>query len=808
MKQKTELAKKLIKSNLMIVLLIFVIVIPLTVLGLNGLSSAFLELSADRAASVEKDLVAQSEKNIDKIKSIFTNALKSKGMKLIQKDSASVGQMVEDSSFVLLRTFLQKNFKDDAEMIMATFFIEEDGEIKAWQYVSDRYPQGLEIPTEYNRKKKAWVAKYKGRKVFVPDADVLRVIKLNNPTVGLEKLTIIQKDGKKVVEEVYVSVIPIFEGLLGKELAEARKEEEAIGYLKYVLSLKEMQKTVKEEKAKIDAALEKFRVGNKNAADNTKKIGKQKLIQNIIINLVMALILIGLSAFIAKKSAHKITTPVKNLTKVAEKMARGDYKQEIVIETDDEIGILANTFKEMSGAILKRDEELKDINANLEDLVAERTSQLADEMKKIQNLLNNMKQAVFSVTESGEIVSPVSKYSEEIFIGDITSKSVYENVYKDMDVKGELYASMKTAMVAVYGEGDLQWDLMEDNLPMKVDFYPPSTDDMEDDPVSKILKVSYSPLWDDDDILEKIMFVIEDITELEALERAVASQRKNIEMIGQLASNDIEDVKDFFAGTHKLIASSFEVLKELRTEETPDQEKLILLFRNLHTIKGNARVFNMSIISGVTHVVESQVVELRDGVVGMDEPDPDDADAKPKTVQDVLEEVNSGCFDIQGAVQEYMDVAEKVFKVDNETRTKLIHGLHLNTANLEYKIGQLYKKDDPSLFVKGAKDVIRYEGLTRCFEDLRMSTKSLGLDEHAACVESISEGFEKIKTMDSIEVKDAEELLLNHYFNFKNLVKADSLPEHSISIVPCSSLPLSFLSSGVSSPWSREFRII
>jgi PAS domain S-box-containing protein len=81
--------------------------------------------------------------------------------------------------------------------------------------------------------------------------------------------------------------------------------------------------------------------------------------------------------------------PLLNLTEGATMIAAGNYQTRVAVTTDDEIGILANSFNQMAEAIAKRtcertqaQEALSRANSQLEQRVGERTAQLVAEISE------------------------------------------------------------------------------------------------------------------------------------------------------------------------------------------------------------------------------------------------------------------------------------------------------------------------------------------------------------------------------------------------------------------------------------------
>lgn len=110
-------------------------------------------------------------------------------------------------------------------------------------------------------------------------------------------------------------------------------------------------------------------------------INQSKLIfiQAMIVGLAITVVL---GSFIAKS----ITTPINDVTEKAEKMARGDFSQEVTVKADDEIGRLAYMFN------LLRTQ----LDATL--------SEVSGEKIKMETILKNMADGLIAVNSEGQII--------------------------------------------------------------------------------------------------------------------------------------------------------------------------------------------------------------------------------------------------------------------------------------------------------------------------------------------------------------------------------------------------------------------
>ncbi|MBI3509349.1 MAG: SpoIIE family protein phosphatase [Bacteroidetes bacterium] len=111
-----------------------------------------------------------------------------------------------------------------------------------------------------------------------------------------------------------------------------------------------------------------FEINQDEALENVYELRKQIILASSVFLLFIALI-----SFIL---GRQITKPITLLTEDASELATGNFDVEIKIKRKDEIGILAVGFKKMQVTIRKMIEELRHINANLEQKVEERTEEI------------------------------------------------------------------------------------------------------------------------------------------------------------------------------------------------------------------------------------------------------------------------------------------------------------------------------------------------------------------------------------------------------------------------------------------------
>ena len=241
-------------------------------------------------------------------------------------------------------------------------------------------------------------------------------------------------------------------------------------------------------------------------------------------------------------------------------------------------------------------------------VIDESNRKLRMQTAELSGLLNGMRQAVFAVNAELQVAAPVSRHAAVVFGCEMENAPILDTLFAQIDRTGDLYSRVMTVLLTVYGADELQWEMLCDQLPDRIEYLRPQ----DDAPTLRTLDITYSPLWNADGALDRIIFAVTDATEKIALQAAIeqerSSNRQTLQRLEQLAACDPTALEIFFANTVIALKRMDEAIRGEQVKQETVQE----IFRHAHTIKGNARVLGLTGVIEAAHRFESKIAALRD----------------------------------------------------------------------------------------------------------------------------------------------------------------------------------------------------
>ena len=290
------------------------------------------------------------------------------------------------------------------------------------------------------------------------------------------------------------------------------------------------------------------------------------------------LVSILLASLAAGRLQRLISNPVTTLVDAADRVQKeADYSIRAPVHGKDELGKLAGAFNDMLAGIQARDADLIAHQEGLEATVAERTRDLDQRNAAMRLVLDNVDQGFVTLDANGQL-SPERSAAFDAWFG-----APEQGV--------GLAAHLAGAGSDFEGWYDLAWEaIREDFMPLEVSISQlPST--LERD--GKTFTLGWQPLLDGE-VLQGILVVVSDVTAELERERADQEQRELVRAF-RATREDRAGFEGFFTEAsrivHNLAAGGVNV-------------EPALMQRQVHTLKGNAGLFEIGSLVEPCHVLE------------------------------------------------------------------------------------------------------------------------------------------------------------------------------------------------------------
>ena len=195
-------------------------------------------------------------------------------------------------------------------------------------------------------------------------------------------------------------------------------------------------------------------------------------------------------------------------------------------------------------------------NTTLELRVAERTAQLSQKTSDINAMLQNMKLGVSTVIPGNRIHPEYSNYLRTIFcIDDLSNKDLVESFFSKSDVGVDARDQVTAALAAILGEDPMMFDFNSHLLvrEMRLGLA---------DGTHKILQMDWSPILNEAGLVDKVLLITQDVTQLRALEQASEHQKQELEIIGKIIRIPAGKFNDFVESASGFITANLRLIND------------------------------------------------------------------------------------------------------------------------------------------------------------------------------------------------------------------------------------------------------
>lgn len=282
---------------------------------------------------------------------------------------------------------------------------------------------------------------------------------------------------------------------------------------------------------------------------------------------------------------RRIIKPISRMQEtMSEITSSQDFSRKVPVERMDEIGRSIVAFNMMIAKI------------------QESSALLKQKTTDIQTMLQNMPQGILTVVDGNKLHPEYSAYLETIFeTKDIVGRDLMDFVFANTNLGADILSQIEAVAGACIGEDAMNFEFNQHLMVGEIEKTLP-------DGRVKILDLNWSPITDDANTIVRVMLCVRDVTELRKLAAEANKQKHELEIIGEILSVTQEKFHEFVTASIKFIDEN-EIL--IRENAAHNAGAINQLFRNIHTLKGNARTYGFHHLTNIVHEAEQSYEELR-----------------------------------------------------------------------------------------------------------------------------------------------------------------------------------------------------
>jgi chemotaxis protein histidine kinase CheA len=299
----------------------------------------------------------------------------------------------------------------------------------------------------------------------------------------------------------------------------------------------------------------------------------------------ISMLLITLQIVVSIVGSRKL---LGRISKLEDTMSDISHTSDLSLRADaskkDEIGSMAESFNLMVEKLGTTSEIVK------------------QKINDIQTMLKNMPQGLLSFDSANKISPEYSVYLERILeTKDIAGQDLMKLMFENTNLGADTVAQISAISEACIGEDAMNFEFNEHLLVHEIEKVMPSG-------VKKILDLRWAPVINDEDVVGQILLCVRDVTELRKLTAQSLEQKYELEIIGEILGVTEDKFDQFMSSS---IAYKLEVENIIRDNPHGGIDAINAMFRNMHTIKGNARTYGLKNLTDKVHITESVYDELR-----------------------------------------------------------------------------------------------------------------------------------------------------------------------------------------------------
>jgi two-component system chemotaxis sensor kinase CheA len=266
-----------------------------------------------------------------------------------------------------------------------------------------------------------------------------------------------------------------------------------------------------------------------------------------------------------------------------------DFSQRLPVKRMDEVGRSVVAFNKMIEKIQESAEQVRQKTAD------------------IHAMLHSIPQGILTIEAGGRIHPEYSEQLKSILEADgFAGQNVNAVLFESSGLGADALSQADASIAACIGEDEMNFEFNSHLLPTEIEKTLPSG-------AVKVLDLHWAPMTDGAGNVTRLLLCLRDVTELRALARAAEAGRRELALIGEILAVPQEKFQTFIDGAVQFVEQNASLISQgaAAADDASRSDVVGLLFRNMHTVKGNARTHGLLQLADVVHRIEETYDALR-----------------------------------------------------------------------------------------------------------------------------------------------------------------------------------------------------
>lgn len=289
----------------------------------------------------------------------------------------------------------------------------------------------------------------------------------------------------------------------------------------------------------------------------------------------------GVAALLIGVTRRLIVTPLERLAAATRKVEEGGTAR-VSVSSNDELGRLGEAFNRMAAAIVDRE-------------------------RRLQELFDHMRQAIVVFGPDGIVERSASRRAEELFeTGALEGTAIRDVLYAGQPDHSVEVRAFEEWREVVFASPVSSFDELAELAPSELTLERPSRD-----PGRVVLLLEFRPIARDG-VVNRVMLLASDVTEARDLKHLVEAERlehaRRISSMRLLLAGGAHQFQSFAERAAKRLGECLDLVRSpARSLDSSAREEI---FKVVHTMRGEARTFELSSVEASAMTVEEILAEL------------------------------------------------------------------------------------------------------------------------------------------------------------------------------------------------------